>query len=57
MPPKDKAENQARHFARIVQRRATRARDERGYRVPEGTGEVEDTSGSPAEDAGRCNYS
>ncbi|KAM0699821.1 hypothetical protein Q7P36_000032 [Cladosporium allicinum] len=49
--PRDKAANEARHIARVVRRRADRVEDERGYQVPEGTGEVEDSSDSSAEEA------
>jgi hypothetical protein len=58
--PRDKAANEARHIARVVRRRAVRcdrAEDERGYQVPEGTGEFEDSSDSSAEEAGMFNCS
>jgi len=58
--PRDPAANQARHFARIVRRRAAqldRAGVEQGDRVPEGTGKVQDSSHSLAEDAGMFNCS
>ena len=55
--PRDKAANEARHIARVVRRRADRVEDERGYQVPEGTGEVEDSSDSSAEEAGMFNCS
>lgn len=57
--PRDKSANEARHIARVVNRRAAQhdsAQNERGYRVPEDADEVEDNRALPDGD-GRFNPS
>jgi len=58
--PRDRAIDDARSQWRRANRKAAlraSAGDERGHRVPQGTGKVEDSSEPWAEEAGRFNCS